>query len=161
MNIFLTLILSLLFLACENHPEKDHANPEKIVIDEIPADIMVPVQMWDDVETDQVGLGEKKIERPDDDSGMNRNTILFSPVTVLLKEHNSDVLNIHKFESSFLVAEEKLICQNIWATGRVAFLCSLSGLNGSSLVNCEVFMSAGLEKENWMGKFTEWVATST
>ncbi len=92
MKIFLTLILSLLLLACEKHPEKDHSNPIKIAVDEIPDDIRVPVQMWDDVETDQVGLGEKKIERPDDDSGMNRNTILFSPVTVILKEHNSDVL---------------------------------------------------------------------
>ena len=93
MKFYQILILSLIIFGCDNHQEKEHAIAQKVVIDEIPDDIKVPVQMWDDVETDPVGIGEKKMELPDDESGMSRNTILFSPVTVILKEHNSEVLN--------------------------------------------------------------------
>ncbi len=92
MKIVWLLILSLTLMACEKHPEKDHGIAEKITVDEIADDFKVPVKMWDDVETDPVGLGEKKIEPSENEEGMNRNTILFSPVTVILKEHNEDVL---------------------------------------------------------------------
>ncbi len=93
MKILITIVLSLILMACEKQPVENHATAEKITVDEKPDDFKVPVQMWDDVETDPVGIGEKKIEPTEDESGMNRNTILFSPLTIILKEHNSDVLS--------------------------------------------------------------------
>ena len=78
--------------SCQKQEEAVHAEPLKVVVDEIPDDIRVPVKMWDDIQILQVGLGEKKEALPEDDGGLNRETILFAPVTVVLIEHNPEVL---------------------------------------------------------------------
>ena len=92
LKTFWIVAASLLLTACETPKEKDHSVAQKVVMDEISEDIKVPIQMWVDIETEPVGLGEKKAEASEEDSGLNRNTILFSPVTVFLSEHNPDVL---------------------------------------------------------------------
>lgn len=80
-------------VSCTKPIERDYALSHKILIDEIPDDIKVPIKMWDDIEADPIGIGESRPEViEDDEKKLNRNTILFSPVTVILKEHNPNVL---------------------------------------------------------------------
>jgi hypothetical protein len=97
----LLILAVFLFSACstEKHENPEtHESVQEVNVDEIPSDIHVPVKMWDDIEGGIVAFGEKAEVKKDpkeaeDDLSIHRSSILFSPVTVILKEHNNDVLS--------------------------------------------------------------------
>lgn len=100
MKICSLMLLFLLAVGCTKG-EHDNANTVKEVnVDEIPEDIRIPIKLWDRIEQDSqisdlVPKGkeeEKNQEQEKDEFAANKGTILFSPITVILKEHNSEVL---------------------------------------------------------------------
>lgn len=95
---YIGLIVLLLLAACHKSEEEHTHHVKEVVVDEIPEDIKIPVKLWEKIERlsqtselmpqgdAQEGEGEK------DELLANRGVILFSPVTVVLKESNPQVL---------------------------------------------------------------------
>lgn len=89
----LVLIL-VLCTACQKLHEEQAVSPpvQEVHVDEIPEDIRVPVKMWEAIEAiPSDALIPQEVA--DNDLLTNRGTTLFSPLTVILKEHNPQVLD--------------------------------------------------------------------
>jgi hypothetical protein len=92
---YLLVLALLLGFSCSHHDGEDAAGVKEVKIEDIPDDIKIPVKLWNEIEriSNTSELTPKSAEdQKEEDNTANRGSILFSTITVKLKENNPEVL---------------------------------------------------------------------